>query len=77
MDDLWSSLPQADQDAIGVTLTSLLTRIRDRHAAKPVNVYSPDANWVDELGSVKRGANRKLFSISRVCSQTTTSTQGP
>jgi len=56
MDDL-SSLAQADQDAIGVTLTSLLTGFRERDAANLVNVYSPDADCVNAFGSVKRDAN--------------------
>ncbi len=56
MDDI-SSLPQADQDAIGVTLTSLLTGFRERDADKLVNVYSADADWVNAFGSVKRGAD--------------------
>ena len=55
MDDL-SSLPEADQDAIGATLTSLLTGFRERDADKLVNVYSVDADWVNTFGSVKRGA---------------------
>jgi hypothetical protein len=41
MDDL-SSLAHADQDAIGVTLTSLLTGFRERDADKLVNVYSAE-----------------------------------
>jgi uncharacterized protein (TIGR02246 family) len=56
VDDI-SSLPQADQDAIGVTLTSLLTGFRERDADKLVNVYSADADWVNAFGSVKRGAD--------------------
>lgn len=56
MDDL-SSLPQTDQDAIGVTLTSLLTGFQERDADKLVNVYSADADWVNAFGSVKRGAD--------------------
>jgi uncharacterized protein (TIGR02246 family) len=55
MDDL-SSLPQADQDAIGVTLTSLLAGFQERDADKLANVYSADADWVNAFGSVKRGA---------------------
>lgn len=55
MDDL-SSLPQADQDAIGVTLTSLLTGFQERNADKLVDVYSADADWVNAFGTVKRGA---------------------
>jgi uncharacterized protein (TIGR02246 family) len=56
MDDL-SSLPQADQDAIGVTLTSLLAGFKERDANKLVNVYTADADWVNAFGSVKRGGD--------------------
>lgn len=56
MDDI-SSLPQADQDAIGVTLMALLSGFRERNADKLVGVYSDDADWVNAFGSVKRGAD--------------------
>jgi uncharacterized protein (TIGR02246 family) len=63
-----SSLPQADQDAIGVTLISLLTGFQERNADKLVDVYSSDADWVNAFGSVKKGGEeiveylRGLFS---------------
>jgi uncharacterized protein (TIGR02246 family) len=50
-----SSLPQADQDALGVTLISLLSGFQERDADKLVNVYSADADWVNAFGSVKKG----------------------
>jgi uncharacterized protein (TIGR02246 family) len=50
-----SSLPQADQDAIGVTLISLLSGFQGRDADQLVNVYSADADWVNAFGSVKKG----------------------
>jgi uncharacterized protein (TIGR02246 family) len=53
-----SSLPQADQDAIGVTLISLLTGFRERDAEKLVGVYSADADWVNAFGTVKRGGEQ-------------------
>ena len=56
MDDL-SSLPQVDQDAIAVTLTSLLAGFRERDADKLVGVYSADADWVNAFGSVKKGSD--------------------
>ena len=56
MDDL-SSLPQADQDAIGMTLTSLLAGFRERNVDKLASVYSADADWVNAFGSVKHGAD--------------------
>ena len=54
MDDI-SSLPQVDQDAIGVTLMALLSGFQERNADKLVGVYSADADWVNAFGSVKRG----------------------
>lgn len=63
-----SSLPQADQEAIGVTLISLLTGFQERNADKLVDVYSSDADWVNAFGSVKKGGKeiveylRGLFS---------------
>jgi uncharacterized protein (TIGR02246 family) len=56
MDEL-SSLPQVDQDAIGVTLMALLSGFQERNADKLVGVYSADADWVNAFGSVKRGAD--------------------
>jgi hypothetical protein len=41
-----SSLPQADQDAIGVTRISLMTGFRERDVDKLVGIYSSDADWV-------------------------------
>jgi uncharacterized protein (TIGR02246 family) len=63
-----SSLPQADQDAIGTTLISLLTGFRERDAEKLVDIYSADADWVNAFGTVKKGGEeivtylRGLFS---------------
>jgi uncharacterized protein (TIGR02246 family) len=56
MDEL-SSLPQVDQDAIGVTLMALLSGFQERNADKLVGEYSADADWVNAFGSVKRGAD--------------------
>ena len=39
-----SSLPEADQNAIGATLISLMTGFRERDAEKLVGVYSSDAD---------------------------------
>ena len=50
MDDL-SSLPEVDQDAIGLTLISLLTGFQERDADKLTNVYSVDADWVNAFGN--------------------------
>ena len=63
-----SSLPQADQDAIGTTLISLMTGFRERDAEKLVGIYTADADWVNAFGSVKKGGDeiveylRGLFS---------------
>ena len=63
-----SSLPQADQDAIGTTLISLMTGFRERDAEKLVGIYTSDADWVNAFGSVKKGGDeiveylRGLFS---------------
>ena len=50
-----SSLPQADQNAIGATLISLMTGFRERDADKLVGIYTSDADWVNAFGSVKKG----------------------
>jgi uncharacterized protein (TIGR02246 family) len=63
-----SSLPQADQDAIGTTLISLMTGFRERDAERLVGVYTSDADWVNAFGTVRRGGDeivdylRGLFS---------------
>ena len=63
-----ASLPQADQDAIGATLISLMTGFRERDAEKLIGIYSSDADWVNAFGTVKRGGEeivhylRGLFS---------------
>ena len=63
-----SSLPLADQDAIAATLIALMTGFRERDAEKLVGVYTPDADWVNAFGTVKKGGDeiveylRGLFS---------------
>jgi uncharacterized protein (TIGR02246 family) len=63
-----SSLPQADQDAIGATLIALMTGFQERDAEKLVGVYTSDADWVNAFGTVKKGGDeiveylRGLFS---------------
>jgi uncharacterized protein (TIGR02246 family) len=59
-----SSLPQADQDAIGLTLIALLTGFRERDADKLVGLYTADADWVNAFGSVKKG-NDEIVSYLR------------
>ena len=68
-----SFLPQADQDAIGATLISLMAGFRERDAEKLVGIYTSNADWVNAFGSVKKGGTR-LWSTSEVFSRTTTST---
>ncbi len=63
-----SSLSQADQDAIGETLVSLMTGFRERNAERLVGIYASDADWVNAFGTVKKGGDeiveylRGLFS---------------
>jgi uncharacterized protein (TIGR02246 family) len=63
-----SSLPQADQDAIGATLISLMTGFQERNAETLVGIYTSDADWVNAFGTVKKGGDeivdylRGLFS---------------
>lgn len=62
------SLPEADQEAIGVTLISLMNGFRERNAEQLVGIYSADADWVNAFGTVKKGGEeivqylRGLFS---------------
>ena len=64
----FGSLPQADQDAIGTTLLSLLDGFQSRNADKLAGVYSESADWVNAFGTQKRGGEaivdylRGLFS---------------
>ncbi|MET0700051.1 MAG: SgcJ/EcaC family oxidoreductase [Mycobacterium sp.] len=51
----FSDLPQADQEAIGLTLLTLLKSFDDRDAEPLLTVYSDDADWVNAFGTVKRG----------------------
>src|SRR5271163_2854602 len=63
-----SSLPKADQDAIGATLISLMTGFQERNAETLVGIYTSDADWVNAFGTVKKGGDeiveylRGLFS---------------
>lgn len=51
----FSTLPQADQEAIGKTLLTLLKAFEERDP-EPLNaVYSADADWVNAFGTVKCG----------------------
>jgi uncharacterized protein (TIGR02246 family) len=63
-----TTLAQADQEAIGVTLIALMTGFRERDVEKLVGIYSNDADWVNAFGTVKKGGDeiisylRGLFS---------------
>jgi len=59
-----SSLPQVDQDALGMTLISLLTGFKERDASKLDGIYSVDADWVNAFGSSKKG-NDEIVSYLR------------
>src|ERR1700722_4129951 len=50
-----ASLPQADQDAVGKTLLSLLDGFQSRDANKLTGVYSDSADWVNAFGTQKSG----------------------
>jgi uncharacterized protein (TIGR02246 family) len=52
-----SSLPQADQDAVAMTLLGLQAGFRERDADKLTRVYSADADWVNAFGTVKKGSD--------------------
>ena len=49
-------MPQADQEAIGRTLTALLTGFRNRDIDALQDVYADDADWVNAFGTVKHPA---------------------
>jgi uncharacterized protein (TIGR02246 family) len=51
----FSNLPQADQEAIGKTLLTLLKAFDERDAELLNAVYSADADWVNAFGTVRRG----------------------
>lgn len=55
-----SGLPQADQDAIGETLLSLLSGFQERDVERLSKVYSSDADWVNAFGTVKKGSQQIL-----------------
>jgi uncharacterized protein (TIGR02246 family) len=52
-----SSLPQADQNAVAMTLLGLQAGFRERDAGKLAGVYSADADWVNAFGTVKKGSD--------------------
>ncbi len=55
-----SSLPQADQEAIGATLLNLMAGFQERNVDKLADIYSSDADWVNAFGTVKKGSDEIL-----------------
>lgn len=54
--DELSSLPQADQEAVGRTLLALRSGFQERDVEKLEGVYSADADWVNAFGTAKKGS---------------------
>jgi uncharacterized protein (TIGR02246 family) len=54
----FSSLPQADQDAITTTLVSLSSGFQTRDVDHLTGVYSADADWVNAFGTVRTGSDQ-------------------
>jgi uncharacterized protein (TIGR02246 family) len=50
-----TSLPPADQEAIGETLLNLMSGFQERNVDKLTGVYTSDADWVNAFGTVKKG----------------------
>ena len=73
----FSSLPQADQDAITTTLLSLSSGFQARDVNQLTGVYSADADWVNAFGTVKRGRDQIRRVTSEAFSPTRTSTPAP
>jgi uncharacterized protein (TIGR02246 family) len=49
-------LPLPDREAVGRTVSALLTGFATRNAAALEGVYSTDADWVNAFGTVKKGS---------------------
>ena len=73
-----SSLPQADQDAIGsATLISLMTGFRERATLeKLVGIYTSDTDWVNAFGTAKRGGDEIVKYLRGLFSDHQTETPG-
>jgi uncharacterized protein (TIGR02246 family) len=56
----FSSLPQADQDAITTTLVALSSGFQAREVSQLNEVYSGDADWVNAFGTVRKGRDQIL-----------------
>jgi uncharacterized protein (TIGR02246 family) len=54
----FSSLPQADRDAIAATLLALSSGFQTRDVTQLANIYSSDADWVNAFGTVKKGSEQ-------------------
>ena len=51
----FSSLPQADQDAIVTNLLALSSGFQARDVNQLAGIYSADADWVNAFGTIKKG----------------------
>jgi uncharacterized protein (TIGR02246 family) len=51
----FDSLPPADQEAVGATLTALQTGFARRDADALLDAYTDDADWVNAFGTAKKG----------------------
>ncbi len=56
----FSSLPQADQDAIVTNLLALSSGFQARDVDQLTGIYSADADWVNAFGTVKKGRDQIL-----------------
>jgi uncharacterized protein (TIGR02246 family) len=56
----FSSLPQADQDAIVTNLLALSSGFQARDVNQLAGIYSADADWVNAFGTVKKGRDEIL-----------------
>jgi uncharacterized protein (TIGR02246 family) len=56
----FSSLPQADQDAIVTNLLALSSGFQARDVNQLAGIYSADADWVNAFGTVKKGRDQIL-----------------
>ncbi len=56
----FSSLPQADQDAIVTNLLALSSGFQARDVNQLTGIYSADADWVNAFGTIKKGYDQIL-----------------
>jgi uncharacterized protein (TIGR02246 family) len=56
----FSSLPQADQEAIVTNLLALSSGFQARDVNHLTGIYSADADWVNAFGTIKKGRGQIL-----------------